>query len=96
MPRDGENKMKLDDYDLSKANNRKRIRALQRRCEISISEFPRSSNFQEIIETCEILGQGNHPTPEQIGRSSEQGVNHVIHTLRTLGIIDQEKNLANY
>ncbi|KDQ05765.1 hypothetical protein BOTBODRAFT_49713 [Botryobasidium botryosum FD-172 SS1] len=91
MPRDGENKMKLDDYDLSKANNRKRIRALQRRCEISISEFPRSSNFQEIIETCEILGQGNHPTPEQIGRSSEQGVNHVIHTLRTLGIIDQEK-----
>tara|TARA_B100001250_G_C19805460_1_gene793092 strand:- start:31 stop:3201 length:3171 start_codon:yes stop_codon:yes gene_type:complete len=82
--------MKIEEFDTSKPKNRQRIRALQRRCEISISEFPRSSNFQEIIKTCEILGQGNHPTPEQIGRSSEQGVKHVLHTLRTLGIIDRE------
>ena len=49
--------MKIEDYDMSKPRNRKRMRAIRRKSEIDISEFPRSSSLTDIITCCEKLYQ---------------------------------------
>ena len=57
--------MKIDDFDLRRRKNRKRLRAEQRQCEIPISNFPKSSDCDKIIDICNdiehltILGPSN-------------------------------------
>ena len=73
--------MKIEDYDMSKPRNRKRMRAIRRKSEIDISEFPRSSSLSDIITCCEKLYQNQEVYPEDIGRSGEKSIEDVFLSL---------------
>ena len=75
--------MKIEDFDLTKAKNRKRIRQEKRKCEIEISHFPTSSNVEEIILTCDRFEENQEVTPENTGYN-------ILQSMRTLGLIDSQ------
>lgn len=80
--------MKIEDYDMSKPRNRKRMREIQRKSEIDISEFPRSSSLTDIITCCEKLYQNQEVYPEDIGRSGEKSIEDVFHTMKLMNLLD--------
>lgn len=80
--------MKIDDFDMTKAKNRKRIRADLRKCKIELSNFPRSSNWKEVIQACDLAHNGNELNPENVGYN-------ILQTMRSIELLD-EKNSPNY
>ena len=95
--------MKIEDFDTTKPKIRKRLRSEKRSCEMEISNFPRSSNIDDILFSCELLHSGQEITHEIIGKNSYQSVYPILQTMRTIGLTDEENNskdivkkIANY
>ena len=84
--------MKIEDFDTTKPKIRKRLRSEKRSCEMEISNFPRSSNIDDILFSCELLHSGQEITHEIIGKNSYQSVYPILQTMRTIGLTDEENN----
>ena len=69
----------------------KRLRKEKKICELPLSELPRSSSFDELILVCELIDSGEEITPGKIGRSSLDGLRHVYCTLKSIGLLVDEK-----
>ena len=81
-------KMKIEDFDLKKRRNRTRLNALKKECKISISTFPRSSKFEDIIICCDLIRKGKIINPEDIGRIGEKSLEDLLQTMKLFNLID--------
>ena len=80
--------MKIDDFDMSKPKNRKRIRAELRKCKIELSNFPRSSNWREIIQACDLAHNGDELNPENVGYN-------ILQTMRSIELLDEKPEIRS-
>ena len=70
----------INDFDLSKPKNRRRISKERKKCEIELKEFPNSSNIDKLIATCYRI----------INDNSDDVAYDILRTLRSLRLLDEE------
>lgn len=79
-----EKELKINDFDLSKPKNRKRMRQEQKKCQIELKNFPNSSNVERLISTCYSL-------VDEDDESSEYIPYDILRTLRSLNLVTDQK-----
>jgi len=84
----------LRDFDTSKKSVVKRL-ALERKSNVLLEgeHFPRIHDLDEISRTVALISEFGEVTHLDIGRKSEQGLNHIFHSCKLLGLLtDKLKN----
>ena len=85
----------LRDFDLSKSSVVRRLRKKRKdSVELRGEFFPRIHDVDEILRFVSLLSEYGEVTHDDIGRKSDQGLNHVFHTSKLLGLISEDETLT--
>ena len=85
----------LRDFDTSRKVVVRRLRKMRKNKAILASEnFPRVHDIDEISRLISLVSEYGEVEHEDIGRKSLQGLNHVFHSAKLLGLLDEDKNLT--